>query len=203
MGPAVEAQLVRPGFYPAGGGQFTVRIQPARQLGRLELVERGEITARRVRALVANLPRHIAERECRCHRREDRLGRSLFCRRRSEGLARAGQRRLIELESEHLTEVFTGFGQIGVPGRRRGHAGAPRGPRLSGRRRAGRQHLADQLMLPLGIGASLGMGGGAFRTVKLTLHSTTHLEVIRAFLEVEAQVDHDGNDGYRVRFGGR
>jgi RNA 3'-terminal phosphate cyclase (ATP) len=65
LGPRVEVQLVRPGFYPAGGGQFTVRVQPAQQLGRLELIHRGQIVARRVRALVANLPRHIAERECR------------------------------------------------------------------------------------------------------------------------------------------
>ena len=63
MGPTVEARLIRPGFYPAGGGQFTVRIRPARQLGRLELLERGEIRTRRVRALVANLSRRIAERE--------------------------------------------------------------------------------------------------------------------------------------------
>ena len=65
LGPTVEAGLVRPGFYPAGGGEFWVRIQPARQLGRLELTERGEIRARRVRVLLAHLPRHIAERECR------------------------------------------------------------------------------------------------------------------------------------------
>jgi RNA 3'-terminal phosphate cyclase (ATP) len=65
LGPHVEVHLVRPGFYPAGGGEFTVHVQPAPQLGRLELIERGQIIARRVRALVANLPRHIAERECR------------------------------------------------------------------------------------------------------------------------------------------
>ena len=41
LGPRVEVQLVRPGFYPAGGGKFTVRVQPAKQLGRLELLDRG------------------------------------------------------------------------------------------------------------------------------------------------------------------
>ena len=65
LGPTVEARLIRPGFYPVGGGEFTVHIQPARQLGRLELIDRGEILAHRVRVLLANLPRHIAERECR------------------------------------------------------------------------------------------------------------------------------------------
>ena len=48
-----------------GGGKFSAHEQPARQLGRLEIMERGEIRARRVTALVANLPQHIGERECR------------------------------------------------------------------------------------------------------------------------------------------
>ena len=63
LGPRVEVRLIRPGFYPAGGGEFTVRVQPARQLGRLALVDRGQIVARRVRVLLGHLPRHIAERE--------------------------------------------------------------------------------------------------------------------------------------------
>ena len=65
MGPVVEAQLLLPGFYPAGGGRVAVRILPSRQFRRLEMLERGEIAARRVWALLANLPRHIGERECR------------------------------------------------------------------------------------------------------------------------------------------
>src|SRR5581483_5211147 len=32
MGPAVEARLVRPGFYPAGGGRIEVKITPAERL---------------------------------------------------------------------------------------------------------------------------------------------------------------------------
>ena len=41
LGPRVDGQLVRPGFYPAGGGEFAVRAQPARLLGRLELIRAG------------------------------------------------------------------------------------------------------------------------------------------------------------------
>ena len=73
LGPTVEARLIRPGFYPLGGGEFTVHIQPVRQLGRLELTERGELRAHRVRVLLANLPRHIAEARVPDHRPTDRL----------------------------------------------------------------------------------------------------------------------------------
>jgi hypothetical protein len=56
-------------------------------------------------------------------------------------------------------------------------------------------------MLPLGIGAYLGSGGGLFRTMDLSLHSTTHLEILRRFLEIGTQVDREGRDSCVVRLG--
>ena len=63
------------------------------------------------------------------------------------------------------------------------------------------KHLADQLMLPLGIGAYLGSGGGAFRTMSLSLHATTHLKILRDFLGLDAKIEHNGSDDYLVRIG--
>jgi RNA 3'-terminal phosphate cyclase (ATP) len=63
MGPQVQAILDRPGFYPAGGGKCRVLITPTPTLQHFDLSERGDIRARRAQALVANLARHIAERE--------------------------------------------------------------------------------------------------------------------------------------------
>jgi RNA 3'-terminal phosphate cyclase (ATP) len=108
---------------------------------------------------------------------------------------------MIELEAEHVTEVFTAFGQLGV--RAEGvakealrqaeeylAAGVPVG-----------RHLADQIMLPLGIGAYLGAGGGVFRTMELSLHSTTYLEILRRFLEITAQVKQRGSDDWLMGIG--
>ena len=114
LGPQVELQLVRPGFYPAGGGKFTVRVQPAKQLGRLELPDRGQIASRRVRAMVANLPRHIAERECRTIAQETGWGEASFSIDEVKGSRGPGNAVMIELEAEHVTEFFTAFGQLGV-----------------------------------------------------------------------------------------
>ena len=113
-GPRVEVQLVRSGFYPAGGGKFTVHVQPAKQLGRLELVDRGQITARRVRAMVANLPRHITERACRTIAQQPGWDEALFTIDEVKGSRGPGNVVMIELEAEHVTEVFTAFGQLGV-----------------------------------------------------------------------------------------
>ncbi|NLE38113.1 MAG: RNA 3'-terminal phosphate cyclase [Pirellulaceae bacterium] len=201
MGPKVEARLVHPGFYPAGGGQLTVRVEPAERLERLELLERGDIRSRRVRAMVANLPRHIAERECQTIAEKTAWDESCFSVEEVRGSRGPGNVVLIELESDSLTEVFTGFGQIGVPAEavaRRAlddaraylAAGVPVG-----------RYLADQLMLPLGIGAHFGTGGGAFRTMALSLHATTHIEVLRRFLEINIAAEQQARDDVMVRIG--
>jgi RNA 3'-terminal phosphate cyclase (ATP) len=106
---------------------------------------------------------------------------------------------MIELEAEHITEVFTAFGRLGVRAEDVARealcqaeeyvvAGVPVG-----------KHLADQLMLPLGIGAYLGSGGGVFRTMGLSLHSTTHMEILRRFLEIGIQLDRKDDNRCLVR----
>ena len=113
MGPKIETRLVRPGFYPAGGGQFAASIRPA-PLGRLELTERGNLLDHRVRAMISSLPRHIAEREC------DAIAKATGWKLPSMLIEEVTHPRgpgnvvMIELESEHVTEVFTGFGKLGV-----------------------------------------------------------------------------------------
>src|SRR4051812_13032718 len=62
MGPGVTVELDRPGFAPAGGGRWSVHVEPAKQLTPLHLPERGTVRRTTGRAQVAGLPRHIAER---------------------------------------------------------------------------------------------------------------------------------------------
>ena len=177
LGPRVEAVLHRPGFFPAGQGEITATVHPAPQLGRIELLQRGAVIGRKVRALVARLPRHIAERECRTIALATGWDEACF---EVEEIADApgpGNAVTIELQFENVTEVFTGFGARGVPAEvvaertleRAQHyldAGVPVG-----------EQLADQLLLPLGIGAHQGTGGGAFRTMPLSPHALTHIHV--------------------------
>jgi len=201
MGPTVTAELVRPGFYPAGGGQVTVCISPTRQLGRLEIMDRGEIRARRVRALVANLSRQIAERECRAIAEKTGWDEGCFAVEQVRESHGPGNVVFIELESDHVTEVFTGFGQINV----RAEAVAMRAlddarHYLAADVPVGR-YLADQLLLLLGISAHFGTGGGVFRTMALSLHATTHIEILHRFLELDAKVEQDGRDSFVVRIG--
>ena len=179
MGPRVSATLVRPGFYPAGGGKMEIVIEPCEQLRPLELLNRGEARGRSARALVAGLARNIAERELKVVR--ERLGWT------EEQCAvdllpetfGPGNVLILEVASEHITEVFSGFGQRGVASERvatktaqevRDYLTAPGAPAVG-------EHLADQLLIPLALA-----GGGAFSTVTPSRHTRTNAEVIARFL---------------------
>lgn len=185
MGAGVTARLIRPGFYPAGGGEFTVEITPAAggRLRPLELMERGEIVSRRARAVVAKLPEHIAQRELRvAEKKLGWSGESLVVERADDSVG-PGNILMLEIAGRNVTEVFTAFGQKDVRAEAVAHAavdearawlaaGVPVGP-----------HLADQLLIPLALA-----GGGRFRTVAPTRHTTTNIEVIRKFMDVAVTV---------------
>ncbi len=200
MGPAVTARLVRPGFFPAGGGRIEVHISPTQQLSRLEILQRGPITARRVRALIAHLPRHIAERECEAIAHSTGWDRRCFAVEECANSLGPGNVVLIAIESAHVTEMFTGFGRKGLKAERVAKATLREAQAYVDSQVPIGDQLADQLMLPLAIGCYQGSGGGVFQTMALTPHSTTHLNVIRQFLDIEGHVSPDGDGRYLVRF---
>jgi RNA 3'-terminal phosphate cyclase (ATP) len=179
MGAEVAVELERPGFYPAGGGKIRVTIQPAKHLGRLELERRGKVVARRVRAVVANLPYSIAQREARTAVEILGWEESEMQAHTLTGSAGPGNTISVVIESEHVTEVFTGFGEHGVRAETVA-AGAANEAKdyLAGSAAIG-AHLADQLLLPMALGA-----GGSFTTVAASKHTITNAEIIRRFLDV-------------------
>ena len=187
MGPRVEAELKRCGFYPAGGGSFRVRIEPAESLSFPELMERGEVIGRTARALIAKLPRHIGEREV--ERVIDMMCWEKECMAVEEvdNSPGPGNILMVEVESRHITELFCGFGQKGVRAedvatetitevRKYLAANVPVG-----------RHLADQLMIPIALA-----GSGRFCTLPLSRHSTTNLEVIGRYMDLNVSVDKEG-----------
>jgi RNA 3'-terminal phosphate cyclase (ATP) len=183
MGAPVEAELERAGFYPAGGGRVHVEIGEARGLSPLSLLERGATRRRRARAMVSRLPRQIAERELAVIRSQlgweaDELETVVV-----SDATGPGNILLLSIESEHVTEVFTGFGELGVRAETVAERAADDTRRYKSARVPVGPYLADQLLLPLALA-----GGGTFRTMPLSLHATTNFEVIRRFLDVSIDV---------------
>lgn len=179
MGPRVSARLVRPGFYPAGGGRIEVEVEPASKLARLDLLERGELRSVLARAVVAALPGEIAVRELASV--EKILGWPEESRRIEQLPERHGPGNVLMLEAafDHATELVTGFGQLGVPAQTVGEKAAKRMAGYLASSAFAGPYLADQLLLPMALA-----GGGSFTTVKPSKHSLTGAEVIARFLDV-------------------
>ena len=199
IGPQVETKLMRPGFYPAGGGEFRVDITPTKSLKSLALTDRGEITRRTVRLMFAHLPFHIIERERRKIAEKTDWDESVFEIREMSGSRGPGNLVMIEAESRDVCELFTGFGEVNVPAEKvaidaleqyRSYVAAdvPVGV-----------YLADQLMLPLGIARFLGSEASEFLTHDLSRHSTTHIDILQRFLNIDISVTQENNGRCRVK----
>jgi RNA 3'-terminal phosphate cyclase (ATP) len=178
MGASVDLQLERAGFVPRGGGVAQVTITPGR-LKPIALIERGAIRRKLVRATIAGLPRDIAQREIDTAARalELRAEQTLIDERPPhEG---PGNVVTVEVESDHLTELFTAFGERGVRAEEVARAAAREARRYLDADAPIGEHLADQLLLPMALA-----GGGTYITGPLTLHTTTNIETIGRFLDV-------------------
>jgi RNA 3'-terminal phosphate cyclase (ATP) len=184
MGARVDATLLRPGFYPAGGGEFTVNITPASKLTPLELCERGAIRTTLALARCAALPRSVGQRELDVIAEKLELARH-FCRvEELDDVSGPGNVALIIVESEHVTEVFTGFGEKGTSAEAVANQAVSEAREYLGSGAPVGLHLADQLLLPLAMA-----GGGVFRTLTPTPHTRTNMDVIRQFLDVKMRTE--------------
>lgn len=196
MGPTVHANLERPGFYPAGGGRFTVNIQPASQLKPLELLEAGAVRGRVARAVVAGLPRSIAERELEVLAKKLCWEPDALRVEVAPDSSGPGNIVTVELAYEHLTEVFTSFGQKGIKAESVAERVAKEVRRYLSAQVPVGEHLADQLMVPLALA-----GGGAYKTMPLSQHAITNRKVIGMFLDVPIAVEEIENSNVILRIG--
>jgi RNA 3'-terminal phosphate cyclase (ATP) len=196
MGPRVALTLERAGFFPAGGGRVAVAVEPAASLEPFDLTERGALVACRARAAVANLPFSIAEREIAVLAAQlPEAGDDA----RAETIAGShgpGNVVTVEVASERVTEVFTGFGARGVPAETVAARAAAETRRYLDAGVAVGEHLADQLVLLMALA-----GKGAFTTVEPSSHTRTNVAVIGRFLDVRIRVSDEGDGVWSIRVG--
>lgn len=179
----IRSELVSAGFYPAGGGEMRFVIPPA-TLQPLSLDKPlGNTEIRATAVLSSRLPEHIAERELRTLRRRLDIDRDA-CTLDVVSSRGPGNVLFVEVISEQLTEVFTGFGKKGVRAETIAHRVADAVESYLATNAPVGSHLADQLLLPMAIA-----GEGSFLTGELTAHTRTNIETLKHFLELDVQVD--------------
>jgi RNA 3'-terminal phosphate cyclase (ATP) len=184
LGPKVSVKLERYGFYPAGGGRFSAEIEPCAKLSPISMVDRGEIKHRRATAIVANLARQIAQREI------ETLTHSLGWENdkceimETKDSAGPGNVVLIELGSDSITTVFSGFGRLGASAEKVATEAAGAARSYLASNAFADEHLADQFLLPLALA-----GDGSLTATKLSQHCRTNMEVIALFVPVVFAVE--------------
>jgi RNA 3'-terminal phosphate cyclase (ATP) len=179
------------------GGRFAAAITPCPALAPIELLQRGN-TRVHARALVASLPENIATRELSVVRERLSLDRVL-CRVESiNSSIGPGNALMIVIETDATVEVFTGFGTKGVTAEQVASGACDEAQAYLAADVPVGMHLADQLLIPMALA-----GGGTFRTLMPSAHTTTNADVIQRFMDVRIAIDHEAGGAYRITVGHR
>jgi RNA 3'-phosphate cyclase len=194
-GLRVRLRLLRPGFYPRGGGHVEAFIQPAPRLHGLHLRERGRVSVSGFSA-VAGLDASIARRQARRARvRLEKRGLDAEFREETwEG--GPGTVLAVVLDTTPVPALFFGLGARGKPAERVADEAVDQAlAYLDSGSAAVDPHSADQLVLPL----ALAEGPSEYDVSEVTLHLTTNIAVIRHFLDREVVCEGEMGGPGRVR----
>lgn len=179
MGAKIDFNLIRFGFYPAGGGEIRAHIQGGAALKPLHLLARGNLNQTFAESFFAALPAHIAQRELAIVQQDmDWQNEQLLLREihKNQG---PGNVLLLNLNHEHVIEVFSGFGERGVSAEAVAEKTIAAARRYLSSTAAVSGYLADQLLLPMALA-----GGGSFTTHEWSEHAETNAAVVQRFLAV-------------------
>jgi RNA 3'-terminal phosphate cyclase (ATP) len=177
----LSLRLVRPGFYPRGGGTVLAFLQPCQRLSGVKWLERGPIKATGFSAVVG-LPEGIAKRQARRAKyRLEQYGLEVTIH---EETWEGGPASVIavELDTTPAPTLFFALGARGKPAERVADevvdqviAYLHAGPALVD------AHSADQLVLPL----ALAEGQSVYHVTTVTQHLLTNIATIGHFLDRE------------------
>lgn len=199
MGLHVGCSLEAWGFYPIGNGEVTVKIGGIRGAGvpafgrsfePVGIVERGALIQVAGRAVVANLPKDIADRMAR--RAADILREKEFdadIRPLRVGGKSTGAGIFLAARYAGSLAGFSALGKKGVPAERVALDACREFFAFHKTGAAVEQHLADQLILPM----ALASGRSEMTIERVTTHLLTNAHVIRQF--VPARIEIDGKEG--------
>ncbi len=186
MGVDVELTLHRHGFYPAGGGKIEAKITPTKKIKPISLLERGKLKRLKARSIFAQIPGNVATREIAVAKKifllED-VQTEIFQVMDSQG---PGNIFTIGVDSENITEMFVGFGELRKSAEFVAHEAIEQVQKYLQTDVPVGSYLADQLLIPFALAK-----GGEFRTAAMSGHFTTNLEIIKTFLDCSIKISKD------------
>jgi RNA 3'-terminal phosphate cyclase (ATP) len=197
MGIHVNRKLERYGFYPAGGGRFSVDIYPINgQLNPLEIVDRGVLVNESADCLIAFLRNDIAQREMAVVQENTGIMPKDMTITETDNTVGPGNVLYLTYKFAKSMAMSCQFGVQGVRAETVALKAIKEMHDLVESGAAIDAHLADQLIIPFALA-----GSGRFSTVKPSLHTKTNIEVVKKFLDVAIEVEKIKKNYYLVHFG--
>ncbi len=206
MGYRGEAECVRRGHYPRGGGIVRAHIEPVEKLQALELTELGKVVRIAGVAHCVRLPAHIATRMS--HAASMVLIKAGYSKVdiKAESYEPARDPHLgpgagIVLWAETELGAILGASSLGRPGKPAEQVGREAGESLARQLDTGcavDRHLTDQLIPYM----ALADGISDITSTELTSHTITNISLVEQIIGVKFEVDGKLGGPGRIRVGG-
>lgn len=185
MGLLCHYTMVKAGYYPIGGGEVTLDIDPVKTLRPISLIQRDERMLIEVISAVSNLPRSIAERQMNTgiqRLKKMRLDSQTWI----EDYPSPGKGTVffISASSDHSSAGFQSLGELKKRAERVADDACDEMEKYIRCGMAVDKHLADQLIIPI----ALAHGNSKLTTCEITQHLLTNIAVVERFLPVHFHI---------------
>ena len=193
LGIKIEVEMIRPGFYPRGGGEIRAVIHPCSRVNGLSILSCPELTTAGGFSASAGLPESVGKKQAR----------RLSVRLKSEGVeshipveewqaANPGSVAAVIFRQAPVSPLFFGLGERGKPAERVADDAADEAIAFRDAKCPVDPHSADQLLLPLAFSSD----ASEYKTSEITRHLTTNIETVRKFVDRTIQLEQtEGKSG--------
>jgi RNA 3'-terminal phosphate cyclase (ATP) len=188
-----KLNLIRCGYFPAGGGEINCHIQPAKSLRPISFTDRGKLIQIRGISGASNLPKDIPNRQR--NRFVNKMG-SFYPLNDIRATLVPGSGKgsflVILIEFENSTACFSALGEKGKRSEDVADEVVNQVELFMNNQGCVDSFLPDQLLIPL----SLVSGKSIIHTSEVTYHLVTNAKVVQQFLPVDITVKGEiGNPG--------
>ena len=181
LGMVIDQEMIRPGFYPRGGGEIRATIQPCPRIHGLRLTDCPTLTTAGGFSAVANLPESIARRQAKrlasrlkAEEIESHIPLEVW-----DGSSGPGSVAAVIFRQTPVPTLFCGLGERGKPAETVADEAADEALRFREMQAPVDPHSADQLLLPLVFSTD----ESEYRTSEITSHLATNIATVGQFVD--------------------
>jgi RNA 3'-terminal phosphate cyclase (ATP) len=197
LGIEIDQEMIRPGFYPRGGGEVRAVVHPCSRVKGLSLTTCPPLATAGGFSAVAKLPEAIAKRQARrlAFRLKQAGIESHIPLEEWDGSPSPGTVAAVIFRQAPVPTLFYGLGERGKPAEAVADDAADEAIHHKNANAPVDPHSADQLLLPLVFSPD----ASEYRTSQVTRHLTTNIATVRRFVDRDISLDADEGEPGTVR----